>query len=251
MIYKVDNAKHGWPLIVVAQNQSTIIVYTLERYYDQYTPSQVVTEQQLLDASTEYSINLILEYQGQAYKIVGNKVISYNHNVVTAGQTIVIGMEHDHSVVYCLGPEKYPQIDVTDWRYMKYRTIRPILKIFVHTKNESLVDVDKVYYYDHNNDTIFITNDTLPETAVLDEQATYLPHLTVNTLENGDKQLLLQYQNTNSDILINGTIQLANQSGLLITSIPVSNGMAIISNQYIVGMPMADVLFGYNKVGEL
>ena len=48
-----------------------------------------------------------------------------------------------------------------------------------------------------------------------------------------------------------GRITFENTSGLMVSSLPVTNGDAIIAHQYIQGIPFADVLLDYHKIGEL
>ena len=250
-IYTVNRAQHKFPLVAVAQNNDIVLVYMFQAYYDGVSSQPVISIEDCLNADIELDTRSILYYNNQTYQLTTSKVISRAHGVLTSGQSILIGVEHDHNVCVCLGPEKFPQIDISSWRWLKNHLIRPVLKLVCHRQDEPISEMDKVYYYNQRVDTQFITNDTLPSTTSDDEELELdlLPDFEVDVQENGDLHLLVRYPT--SKIIPTGYLQLANHAGLLITEVPLSNGIAIIPHEYIVGEPIADVLYGYQKIGHL
>ncbi len=248
--YQVNGAKHEYQIVFIAENDDDLYAYFGKSYYGSTEGRVFVTTEQLTDASQECDTRVLTIYNDTIYEIVNTKAICRSHGCLIGGQVIAIGWEHDHNCQLLLGPEKYPFVDMTDWRCMKHQQFRPVLKVFCHSDNESILDMDRVYYHNKTRDTIFVTNDIfVNHEELLDEQINLLPTCTTSIDVNDN--ILVHVNYPNRDLTINGDLQFANKAGLLCDTMPVVNGVCTIPPQYIIGRPTADVLYGWNKIGSL
>lgn len=251
-IYRVPDARHKIPLVAVAIAQNVIRLYGLEPIGSDAQGKTIITKDTLLnDTSIEYFGEVVWSDEFNQYcEITKAKSILRNDTTFRAGAQYLWALEQNQNTLLHLNAIMYPEQDMSQWRYTKWRMMRPIVKFYVHTDDESFLDFDRVYYSTNADDTVFWTKDEVPSETVYNDEIPLYPTLTVKTLTNGDVHLHLEYPDGVTPPP-DGTITFENTSGLMVSYLPVTNGDAVIAHQYVQGIPFADVLLDYHKVGEL
>ena len=249
-IYHVTDARHRIPVIAVAINADVIRLYGLNPIGADSQGKTIITKETLLnDTSYEYYGEVVWSDELNQYcEITLSKSILRTDTTFKAGAQYLWTLEQGQNTLLHLNAIMYPEQDMSQWRYTKWRMMRPLVKFYFHTDNESFLDTDRVYYSTNTDDTLFWTKDTVPTTSIYNDDIPLYPTLTVKTLTNGDVHLHLEYADGSKPT---GRITFENTSGLMVSSLPVTNGDAIIAHQYIQGIPFADVLLDYHKIGEL
>lgn len=249
-IYQVNDARHRIPIVAVAVSQDVIRLYGLEPFGSDPQGKTVITKETLLsDTSIEYYGELVWSDELNQYaEITMSKSMLRDDITYRAGAQYLWALGQNQNTLLHINAVMFPEQDMSQWRYTKWRMMRPIVKFYVHTDNESFLNFDRVYYNTNTKDTIFWTNDTIPEETIYNDNIPLYPTLTVQTLTNGDVHLHMEYADGSTP---NGTVQFINRSGMMLDYLPVSNGDAVIAHQYIQGIPFADVLLDHVKIGEL
>lgn len=249
-IYHVNEARHRIPVVAVAIDADVIRLYGLTPIGTDSQGKTVITKDTLLNnTSYEYYGEVVWSDELNQYcEIVKSQSILRSDTTFRAGAQYMWAEEQSNNTLLHMTAIMYPEQDMGFWRYTKWRMMRPVVKFYFHTDDESFLDTDRVYYCSNTNDTIFWTKDTVPEEYVLNDDIPLYPTLTITTLTNGDVHLHLEYADGSKPT---GRITFENTSGLMVSSLPVTNGDAIIAHQYVQGIPFADVLLDYHKIGEL
>lgn len=250
-IYKVSEAKHKLSAIALAVDQDHAAFYGCSLLGIDSQGYQVISWNELMDPTYEqYDVAFKDPQSDNYYSITYAKTLAREDmERIDAGSSWLFAMEQGYPTLIDLPCEMYPNTDIGEWRYTKYKMIRPCVRIHFHTDNEDFRNTDRIYYENNTGNTQFFTNDAIPEESVYNDELSIHPQLTVQTLDNGDVHLCLEF--ANGTVVANGTIQLVNKSGLMVDYVPIVNGDGVIAHQYITGIPFADVLFHYKKIGEL
>lgn len=250
-IYRVSDARHRVSGIALAVGEDAIIWYGCELLGTDSQGYSVISYDDLMDPSYEQYNVAFKDPNSENYWLItqAKTLARADMEKVDAGSSWVFAIEQGYPTLIDLPCEMYPNTDVGEWRYTKYKMIRPCVRIHFHTDNEDFRLTDRIYYCSNTNDTAFFTQDEIPSQSVYNDELPIHPQLTVQTLTNGDIHIHLEY--ANGSVPADGTIQFVNKSGLMVDYIPVVNGDGVISHQYITGIPFADVLFHYKKIGQL
>lgn len=244
----IKNANHGFDLINFSFSgaHSTIRLFTT---YSGTTEGMNVIPREGLETNlNEYQGGSILTHEGQNYRLAWYRNFNFDEGQMQAGGTYAL-VTNDHDIyIIRLDAEKYPDLGVSDWKWIRSRSLRPILKFAVTTPNQDILTINKSYYLNSGADsTKIISPDTISDTTLhQDNEVSLLPEF---TLIQGTAACTF---NTNTSV--NGTLHFVNKVNLVIDDkCEVTNGVGNVAFTTIDQSKPAscDVLFGFTKVATI
>lgn len=244
----VKNANHGFDLINFSfqGTASTLRLFTL--YSGTTEGMNTIPREGLETDLNEYQGGSILTHEGQNYRLAWYRNFNFNEGQMQAGGTYALVTNDDEIYIIRLDAEKYPDLDVSDWKWIRSRSLRLILKFSVTKDQQNLLTANKVYYL----------NSGLSSTKIVSPDS-----ITDSTLyEDGDVKLLPEFTlisgttactvNTNENV--NGTAHIVNRVNMQCDdqfSITDGVGSFDFARPNASKPSSCDILFGFTKVATL
>lgn len=256
--YYVANANHKFDLVNVSHTNDTI-VYRLFKLDNQATGTEIPFEG-LENNITEYSSGSVLTYNGNKYRLIHYRSLNYSNGQLQCGGTYVVVTNDQFEYVIRVDSDKYPDINVSDWKYMRTRSLRPIFKFTITQNQQSWETINKVGYL--NNDeqsTVFLTGDMFDSTIHnSDDEVTTLPSFDIETkliptLTSCCNTCLCQIT-ISSGANVNGLVRFVNKDNVnIVDTVQIINGKCCMygTKTFADLTGSADVLYGFAKVASL
>ena len=241
----VRNANHKYDLVNISYDSNMLVFRLFEAYYGPTDGMNTIPANDLIHNTTEYQGGSILTYEGQNYRQIWMRNQSFEENQIHAGGTYMLATDDVSTWLFRLDAEKYPDLEISDWKYARSHSLRPIVKFILTKNNQNGTDIQKVYYLNSGiGSTKFIVPDTLDEsTTYEDKDISIVPEIIV---VEGQSAITF---NLNSSVA--GELHFANQKNLITPSAAdIKEGVASISIQKLnESLPASfDVLYGFNYV---
>lgn len=242
MNYLVKNANHKAQLMSVSTTADELMLRLWARYDDPIDGFIHVNEDTLLTDVTEYpGQNVYIVHNGQTYQQKWYKSLRRNDGQLQVGGTYLFVSNDLFFYQIRVDSSRYPDVEISDWKFARMNSLRPLLKIQVTAENQSFADMSKVYYLHKDTGTTeFITADDLSNVAVNASDVSLLPEFTYQA--NGSTV-------TVSASGINGKLRTHDATGVLLNqAYNMVNGQCVIPVVKTDTVASFDLLFGFNKV---
>ena len=244
----VKNANHGFDLINFSfqGTASTLRLFTL--YSGTTEGMNTIPREGLETDLNEYQGGSILTHDGQNYRLAWYRNFNFDEDQMQAGGTYALVTNDDEIYIIRLDAEKYPDLDISDWKWIRSRSLRPILKFSVTKDQQNLLTVSKVYYLNSGlNSTKIVSPDSITDSTLYEDgDVKLLPEF---TLISGTAACTV---NTNESV--DGTARIVNRVNMQCDDqFSVVDGVGSFSFVCIDSTKPAscDILFGFTKVATL
>ena len=247
MNYLVKNANHGYDLVNISIS-GTVAMLRLFRLYTGTTDGRPTIPRDGLETNiTEYQgMSILTDTDGKVYMLNWYRKIEFTENQLQVGGTYAVVTNDTFNYVIRLDAEKYPDLEISDWKYIRSRSLRPIVKFTVCDSN--LLNCEKIYYLNSNvGSTKFITPDIIDASEVYEDKDVQLvPDCVV--VFNGNTATI------SVDPAVNGCLRFVDKSNMRIDDYAqLTNGSCTIPCEAVDASKPATctVLYGFNKIGTI
>nr|DAH47937.1 MAG TPA: hypothetical protein [Caudoviricetes sp.] len=248
MVSLVKNANHGFDLINFSFQGTTSTLRLFTLYSGTTEGMNVIPRENLETNLNEYQGGSILTHEGQNYRLAWYRNFNFDEGQMQAGGTYAL-VTNDHEIyVIRLDAEKYPDLGVSDWKWIRSRSLRPILKFAIVKDQQELLTANKIYYLNSGaNSTKIISPDTITDSTLYEDSSVNL--LPTFTLISGTVHCTI-----NTDASVNGIARIANRVNMQCDDqFNITNGIGDFgfARPVAASASSCDILFGFTKVATL
>lgn len=248
MNYLVKNANHKQELMSISTTDDELMIRLWARYDGPTNGFVHVNESTILTNVTEYPGQAVyIEYNGGIFQQKWYKSLCRSENQLEVGATYMFVSNDEFFYTIRLDSERYPNVKLSDWKFARDNSLRPLFKIQITEENQAFADMNKVYYL-HKSDgsTAFITADELPVESLASD-ISLLPKFSYSVADNDvititcDKPLNTKLRIFDAcNIHLNQCYMMKNGQCIIVANKDLANEAASFS-----------VLFGYSEVATV
>lgn len=145
MSYLVTNARHTRELITLSYNADVIMIRTFDYVYPAKASPRMTLSSVTSDVM-QYTGGVGLYYNGKEYNQRWYQCLSWSRHQLEPGSTYVWATDDVIGRVFQIDSEKLPNLDISDWRYLRMCSFRPFFKLQVDYPNQPFSEMQKVFY---------------------------------------------------------------------------------------------------------
>lgn len=246
--YRIKNANNRIDLICASYNDTQMVIRLFGLYNGSTDGLTVIPREGLESDLSEYQGGeLLVDMDGSKYTQRWTRKVSFEENQLQAGGVYMLVTNDTSSYIFRIDQEKYPDLDISHWKFIRSRSLRPILKFAVTKPNQTFAEMPKCYYMSSDEtSTKIISKDQIESGLFEDKDILLLPEFTTNVTNTTFTV------NTNSSV--SGPIRIVNKVNMNCSDLEnMTNGTATFSyvKQGANSPASCDILFGFTRVASI
>lgn len=246
--YLVKNSSNSIDLINISQSDDVIMIRLFDRYNGPTDSLPIIPREGLEINITEYQGgSLLIDTDGTNYTQRWNRSLKFEENQVQVGGTYLFATNDKMNFSFRLDADKYPDLEISDWKWIRSHSLRPIVKFTMTREGQKFSEMSKCYYLSSGmGSTKFITLDTFEEGVYEDKDIKLIPEFTATL--NGTSCTV----NTNASV--SGTARIVNCVNMQCDnqfSITEGTGSFSFTRFNATKPSSCDILFGFTKVAHI
>lgn len=246
--YFIKNSSNNIDLINISQSDDAIMIRLFGRYNGPTDNLTAIPRQGLETNMTEYpGGSLLTDTDGTNYTQRWVRSLKLEENQVQVGGTYLFCTNDDKNFSFRLDANKYPDLEISDWKWIRCHSLRPIVKFTMTHPGQNFSSMNKCYYLSSGvGSTKVITSDVFVDGIFEDKDVSLIPAF---TMISGTAAVTL-----NTDTDVSATMRIVNKVNMLCDDVfEVSQGVGGFSfkKQDSTKPASCDILFGFTKILHL
>lgn len=245
MNYQVRNSGHQYDLIAVSLSGNILMFRAFKRYTGTLDGMTIINNDNFYSDINKYPTQTsLIVFNGITYCLDWYRQLSFEENYLVSGGTYAVVKDDNTCRVLRLDLDKYPDTETSDWKYVRSRSYKLMVKFHLINNNKSWDSINWVFYLNGEfESTAFMFNGNIDSTIRNDIETYIFPEFTYSI--SNDRKLTLS-----TDTSVSGKLKIEEEIGNLPKKkYELINGNAVID---LPNTPVKfDILFGYNKILEI
>ena len=143
MNYQIRNGGHNYDLLSISFANQTFMIRAFERYTGSIEGRIIINSDNFYSDLNNYPTDsAIFVYQGTTYVLRWYRQVGFNEDQLQAGGTYAVIKDIDTCRVLRLDTAKYPDLDISDWNWIRMRSYKPMIVFHVFNDSKTFESVN-------------------------------------------------------------------------------------------------------------
>ena len=143
MNYQIRNGGHNYDLLTISYADQAFVIRAFQRYTGSIEDKTIINSDNFYGDLASYPTNSsIYVHQGTTYVLRWYRQLSFDENQLQAGGTYAVVKDIETCRVLRLDSAKYPDTNISDWKWMRMRSYKPMIVFHVVNDNKTFESIN-------------------------------------------------------------------------------------------------------------